>query len=73
MFDHTFEKTDSSIDTEFGITGQYKFNQNLSLNASLSQLLRGSYKVNKVDKVQGQDEIKLGTRLNYSIVPDIRF
>jgi hypothetical protein len=70
MFDHAVEKTDSSIDTEFGITGQYKFNQNLSINASLSQLLRGSYKIDKTNKIQGQDEIKLGTRLNYSIVPD---
>ena len=70
MFDHAVEKIDSSIDTEFGITGQYKFNQNLSLNASLSQLLRGSYKIDKTNKIQGRDEINLGTRLNYSIVPD---
>ena len=70
MFDHAVENIDSSIDTEFGITGQYKFNQNLSLNASLSQLLRGSYKIDKTNKIQGRDEINLGTRLNYSIVPD---
>jgi hypothetical protein len=70
MFDHAVEKIDSSIDAEFGITGQYKFNQNLSLNASLSQLLRGSYKIDKTNKIQGRDEINLGTRLNYSIVPD---
>jgi hypothetical protein len=70
MFDHAVEKIDSSIDTEFGITGQYKFNQNLSLNASLSQLLRGSYKIDKTNKIQGRDEINLGTRLNYSIFPD---
>ncbi|MDA7705601.1 hypothetical protein N8772_03915 [Rickettsiales bacterium] len=70
MFDHAVEKVDSSIDAEFGITGQYKFNQNLSLNASLSQLLRGSYKIDKTNKIQGRDEVNLGTRLNYSIVPD---
>ena len=70
MFDHAVEKIDSSIDAEFGITGQYKFNQNLSLNASLSQLLRGSYKIDKTNKIQGRDEVNLGTRLNYSIVPD---
>ncbi|MDA9231338.1 hypothetical protein N9O56_02080 [Rickettsiales bacterium] len=70
MFDHAVEKIDSSIDAEFGITGQYKFNQNLSLNASLSQLLRGSYKIDKTNKIQGGDEVNLGTRLNYSIVPD---
>ena len=70
MSDHAVEKSDSSINTEFGITGQYKFNQNLSLNASLSQLLRGSYKIDKTNKIKGGDEINLGTRLNYSIVPD---
>ncbi len=70
MFDHTFEKTDSSLDTEFGITGQYSFNKNLSLNASLSQLLRGSFKVDKANKIVGRDEVNLGTQLNYSIAPD---
>ncbi len=70
MYDHVFEKTDSSLDTEFGVTGQYRFNKNLSLNASLSQLLRGSFKIDKANKIVGRDEVNIGTQLNYSIVPD---
>ena len=67
----SYYKTKSSIDVNFSLIGQYKFNKFLSINASLAQLKKGHVKYNNNEaKDKGGDEINFGTRLNYSIVPD---